>query len=107
MTTSDERTWAMLSHLSFFVLGIIGPIIIMLTKGKESAFVRDQAVEALNFHITALIAVFVSIILIFVVIGIFTLIAVYIGAIVLAIMAAIASYRGERYRYPVNIRLVK
>ena len=97
----------MLSHLSFFVLGIVAPIIIMLTKGKESAFVRDQAVEALNFHITVLIAVFVSIILIFVVVGIFTMIATYIAAIVFVIMAAVASYRGEAYRYPVNLRLVK
>jgi uncharacterized Tic20 family protein len=89
------------------VLGIIGPIIIMLTKGKESPFIRDQAVEALNFQITVCIGYLVSIILIFVVIGIFTFIALAIGGIVLAIMGAMAAYRGERYRYPVAIRLVK
>lgn len=105
--TSDDRTWAMLSHLSYFVFGIIGPIIIMVTKGKESPFVRDQAVEALNFHITLLIAYAASFILIFVVVGIFTFIAVIIGGTVLAIMASIAGYRGQRYRYPVTLRLVK
>jgi uncharacterized Tic20 family protein len=107
MSASDERTWAMLSHLSFFVLGIIAPIVIMLTKGKESAFVREQAVEALNFHITVAIAYFVSFILIFVVIGFFTLAVVIIGGMVLAIMASIAAYRGDHYRYPVSLRLVK
>jgi uncharacterized protein len=105
--TSDDRTWAMLSHLSYFALAIIGPILIMVTKGKESAFVRDQAVEALNFHITLLIAYVASFILIFVVIGIFTFIAVVIGGTVLAIMASIAGYRGQPYRYPVTLRLVK
>jgi uncharacterized Tic20 family protein len=105
--TPDERTWAMLSHLSYFVIGLIGPIIIMLTKGKESAFVRDQAVEALNFHITVIIAIFASLILFLVVIGIFTLIASVVVAVVFTIMAAMASYRGERYRYPISLRLVK
>jgi uncharacterized Tic20 family protein len=105
--TSDDRTWAMLSHLSYFVLSLIGPIIIMLTKGKESAFVRDQAVEALNFHITLAIASIVSFILIFVIIGIFLLAAVIIAGAVLAIMGAIAAYNGTAYRYPLILRLVK
>jgi uncharacterized Tic20 family protein len=99
--------WAMFSHLSFFVFGLIGPIIIMLTKGNEGAYVREQAVEALNFHITALIACVVSALLVLVLIGIFTLIATIVVAIAFTIMAAIATNRGERYRYPINLRLVK
>jgi uncharacterized Tic20 family protein len=105
--TSDDRTWAMLCHLSFFVFGLLGPLIVMLTKGKESAFVRDQAVEALNFHITVAIAAFVSAILILVIVGIFLIAAVFIGAAVLTIMAAIAAYNGTAYRYPLTLRLVK
>jgi uncharacterized protein len=107
MSPSDERLWALLSHLSFFVLAIIAPIVIMLTKGKESAFVRHHAVEALNFHITFAIAILVSVVLIFVIIGIFTMIAAYIVGIILAIMASVASNKGEWYKYPINIRFVK
>jgi uncharacterized Tic20 family protein len=105
--TSDDKTWAMLSHLGTLVLGFIAPLVIMLTKGKESEFVRDQSVEALNFAITLAIVYVVSIILTFVVIGIFTFIAAFICHIVFAIMGSMAAYRGERYRYPINIRLVK
>jgi uncharacterized protein len=105
--SSDARTWAMLSHLSIFVIGIIGPLVIMLTKGKEDTFVREQAVEALNFQITLFIAYIVSFILFFIVIGIFTFLATVIAGIVLAIMASIAAYRGEHYRYPVTLRMVK
>ncbi len=97
----------MLSHLSIFVIGIIGPLVIMLTRGKDSPYVREQAVEALNFHITLFIAYIVSFVLIFVVVGIFTLIATMIAGVVLAILASMAAYRGEHYRYPVNLRLVK
>jgi hypothetical protein len=97
----------MFSHLSFFVFGLIGPLIIMVTKGNDSAYVREQAVEALNFHITVLLAGVASAILILVLIGIFTLLATAVMAIVFTIMAAIATNRGERYRYPINLRLVK
>jgi uncharacterized Tic20 family protein len=107
IANSDERMWAMFSHLSFFVFGLIGPIIIMATKGNESSYVREQAVEALNFHITILLASLASAILILVLIGIFTLIATIVVAIVFTIMAALAANRGERYRYPINLRLVK
>jgi uncharacterized Tic20 family protein len=107
MSQSDERLWAMLSHLSYFVLALIAPLIIMLTLGTRSAFVRSQSVEALNFHITLLIASVVGLVLSLIGIGIILLVIVWIGGLVLAILASIKSYGGEDYRYPVNIRLVK
>ncbi|MDQ6650729.1 MAG: DUF4870 domain-containing protein [Actinomycetota bacterium] len=97
----------MLSHVSFFVIGLIGPLVVMLTKGTESAYVRRQAVEALNFHITVALASIVAFILVFVLIGFLLLPAVLIGGAVLTVMAAIAASRGEDYRYPVSLRLVK
>jgi len=105
--SSDDTLWAVLSHVSFFVIGLIGPLVVMLTKGNESAYVRNQAVEALNFHIAVAIASVVSFLLVFVLIGFLLLPAVLIGAAVLTVMAAIAASRGEAYRYPVNLRLVK
>jgi uncharacterized Tic20 family protein len=107
MSPNDERLWAMLSHLSYFVLALIAPLIIMLTLGTRSAYVRSQAAEALNFHITLLIASLVGLVLSLIGIGILILILVWIGGLVLAIIASIKSYGGEDYRYPVNIRLVK
>lgn len=107
LSQSDERLWAMLAHLSEIVLALIAPLLIMVLLGKRSAFVEDQAKEALNFHITLLIASAISWVLIFVFIGIFTLIAVIIYGLVFAIIAAIKAYNGELYRYPINIRFVK
>lgn len=112
LSPQDERMWGMFAHLSAFVatlvaMAFLGPLIIMLTMGTRSAFVRRQAVEALNFQITLYIAVTVSALLILVVVGIVLLPAVLIGWVVLTIMAALAANRGEDYRYPVNLRLVK
>jgi uncharacterized Tic20 family protein len=58
----DERTWALLGHLSAlsaFISGlgcVIGPLIIWLIKRDTLPFAGDQAKEALNFNITILIA---------------------------------------------------
>ena len=49
----------------------------------------------------------VSSILFVVVIGYVLLPVVYIGALVLCILAAVASNKGEVYRYPLSLRLVK
>jgi uncharacterized Tic20 family protein len=89
------------------VLGIIGPLVIMLTKGKESGFVRDQAVEALNFHLTLGIFSVLCLILYFLVVPLFLLVAAAVGGAVCAIIGAVTASRGEPYRYPLNVRLVK
>jgi uncharacterized Tic20 family protein len=106
LTPSEERLWAMLAHLSYFVFSIFGPIIIMVVFGPRSAFVGDQAKEALNFHITLLIAGIVSGILILVGIGLILLPAVAIYGLVFAILAAVKANDGEPYRYPLTLRLV-
>lgn len=106
-STRDDRALALVAHLSSLVgVGLIAPLIIYLVKKDSSPFVADQAKEALNFHITVLLAIIASIILIFVVVGIFLLIAVAIGATVLSIVAAIRANDGEAYRYPFTLRLV-
>ena len=105
--TSDEKTWAMLANVGGILIGFLAGLIVLLTKGKESDFVRDQAVEALNFQITVAIAWFVSFILIFVLIGLLLVFVVGIGSLILMIMAGIAANNGQRYRYPINIRMVK
>jgi uncharacterized Tic20 family protein len=106
-TGSEDTLWAVLAHLSFFVLGLIAPLVILLTSGERSPFIRGHAAEALNFHITVLIASVVSFALIFVVVGIFLLPAVLIAAAVFSVLAAVAAGRGQPYRYPVNLRLVR
>ena len=102
----EERMWSLLCHLSYFVFGLIAPLIIMLTLGNRSPYVRHHAVEALNFHITVWIAGIVSGLLIFVVIGILLLPLVLIAGAVFAIIGAIQSYQGVLYRYPPTLRLI-
>jgi len=88
------------------VLGIIAPLIIMLTLGTRSPYVCHHAVEALNFHITVWIAGIIAALTILLLIGIVLLPAVLVTGLVFTIVAAVQSYQGVPYRYPLSIRLV-
>ncbi len=123
MSPSDERLWATGAHLGALLLtlvgggllGFIAPLIVMLTKGKESAFVRRHSVESLNFQLTVLLVALlgflgacilgaltiigaIPVILLLIVYGIFVL--------VVEIVASVRANAGEEYRYPLNIRMV-
>ena len=76
-------------------------------KKDESAFVDDQGKEALNFNITISIAGFIAFLLMFVVIGGLLLPIIGIFWLVMTIIAAVKANGGERYRYPLTIRLIK
>ena len=106
LAPNEEKIWAMLSHLSYFAFAIVAPIVILLALGPRSPFVKDQAKEALNFHITVSIAALASALLILVGIGLILLPAVAIYGLVLAVIASVKSYEGETYRYPLTIRFV-
>jgi len=109
--TSDERTMAMLAHLSAFAgfvpLGHIGgPLIILLVRGGSSPFVSYHAREALNFNITITILVAVSCLLWVVLIGVVLLPIVGIFWFIMTLVAAFKARDGLGYRYPFTLRLI-
>ena len=112
-TTKDDRTWAMLCHLSGlagYVVpfgNIFGPLIMWLIKRDQSWFVDDQGKEALNFQISWAIYMIVSLIAILVLVGIVLVGIVAIGGLVLLIVAAVKANEGIAYRYPLTIRFIK
>ena len=105
--TPDEKTMGILSHILSLVGWFIAPLIIYLVKKDESAYVREQAKESLNFQLTVLICYIVSWFLIFIFIGIILIIILGIADLILVILATIKASEGKLYRYPVNFRLIK
>ena len=123
--SAEERQWAMFAHLSALVGGIltsgwagsigcfIGPLVIWMVKKDTMPFVDDQAKEALNFNITVGIVFLALFVLSVVTLGIGLIIAIPVWIIVgiawlvFTIIAAIKANQGERYRYPLTLRLVK
>jgi uncharacterized Tic20 family protein len=105
-STPDDRTMAMLCHLGGILTAFIVPLIIWLIKKDQSKFVDDQGKEALNFQITILIGYLIAALPSCFLMGVPSL-AVWIIAVVLGIMGAVAANKGEVYRYPLNIRFIK
>ena len=123
--SAEERQWAMFAHLSALLGGIvtagwagsigcfIGPLVIWMVKKDTMPFVDDQAKEALNFNITVAIIFFVLLMLTLFTLGIGiiltgpVMVIVGLAWLVLTIIAGIKANQGERYRYPLTLRLVK
>ena len=107
--SQDDRTMAMIGHLSGIVAGFIGPLIIwLINKDKaDKGWLNGQAKEALNFQITIFIAYVVAGLLTIVLIGMLLIPVILIANLVLCIMAGMKANEGVDYRYPFAIRLIK
>lgn len=126
--TSSERQYAMFNHLAgllslvdFAIIGFVASLVMWLVKRDESEFLDDHGKEAVNFQISLFLYVVIGVIAG----GLFVLLTLGLGALLVVplaiiggvfifvlrlvgcIMAAIAANRGEFYRYPMCIRLIK
>lgn len=104
----DEKNGGMFCHVAVFAgclvpLGnIIGPLVIWLIKNDMLYPFEDYtARQAMNFQITFLLAMLASVLLSFV------LIDFSFFALVVTIRAILASSRGEYYRYPYSLHLIR
>lgn len=105
----DERTLGLVAHLLLIFTWWLGPLILYLVKKDQGGFVVDQSREALNFGITLTIVYIAAWILTLVTFGIlfFLPFLVLIAGLVFGILGCIAANKGQAYRYPVSLRLVK
>lgn len=105
----DEINMGMLAHLLGIFTGFLGPLIIWLIKKEESKYIAESSREALNFQITLLfvyvgLAIFSCITLGF---GAILIFPIWIAAIIFMIIGTVKATKGELYRYPACIRLIK
>ena len=117
----DAVTMSTLCHLSSFAsflipLGnILGPLVIWLLRKDDLPSVDKHGKAALNFNISiavyGLIAVAISLPLIFILIGIpllFTSIAgLFIWWLIATVVAAVNAGNGEFWEYPLSIRFLR
>jgi len=112
---NQEKTWATFCHLSALVnlivwipcANIIGPLVIWLLKKNELPLVDTEGKEALNFQISMTIYFIAAFVLSFVGIGLFLIVPLALTNLILVIIATIKVNNGEKYQYPITIRLIK
>ena len=113
MEQEKERSMATLCHagaLAGIIVpfgNIIVPLIIWLTNKEESALVDAEGKKSLNFQISIVIYMFVSVLLMLVVIGAILLPVIGIFSVVMVIIAAIKTNKGEDFKYPLAITFIK
>ncbi len=120
--SGEQQTWRVLAHASAFIqlLGIpsvVGPLIIWLIR-REDPLVEPHAREALNFQLSLLIYFIAGVVVAFIaaltIVGLILTVFIIIALIVLfllelifALLGTLAASRGEMYRYPLNLDLIK
>jgi len=82
-------------------------LIIWQLKRESDPFVDEQGKESLNFQITVAIASAICYVLMFVLIGFVLLGLLFIGAVVLVVIAGVKANDGVAYRYPFTWRPIK
>lgn len=107
----DAKNWAVMSHLSAFVMflgipSIVGPLVTWLVK-KEDPYVDYHGKEAVNFNLSFMIYGIVSALLILLLVGLILLPIVFITWFVLVIVGAVKAGSGEYYEYPFTIRFIR
>lgn len=100
--SQDDRTMAMLAHLSCMVLAIIGPLIIFLIKKDQSPFVAYHALQALVYQaITSVVAMILVMFLMFVTFGLcFPAVILAFVPWIGGVMWALKANQGEWTGYP-------
>src|SRR5690625_2954569 len=107
MPSNDDRLFSMLIYVLSFPFPLLGPLVIWLLKRDESVFVDCHGKEYFNFFVSYFIYSAVSGFLVLVLIGIPMLIVLGIMGVVFTIIAAVQSYQGVRYRFPLVIRFIE
>lgn len=106
---AQTRQWAGLAHLGG-ILGFVPALVIWLVYRERSAFVEQEAKKALNFQITALIgyvaATVVGNYIPFPFNGSLNF-AVWVVAVIFSIQGYQVVQRGQAYRYPFTLELIK
>jgi uncharacterized Tic20 family protein len=111
--TPEARQWAMFIHFSQLAnlvappVGLILPIVLWQIKKDQLPGIDAHGKMVTNFVISMAIYTFVSIALVFVLIGFVLLPIVGILGVVFPIIGGIKANNGEFWKYPLTIQFIK
>lgn len=104
--SANDKNIAVLTHLGGIFFSFVPGLIVWLLKKDDSPFLGEQAREALNFQITVLIGYLLAWVLAFVLVGFLLVPVIYVANLVLCLIAAVRTSKGESYQYPLSLRLI-
>lgn len=105
MAKKNNSAIILLTHLSGLFIGFMGSLVVLLVTGDKE--VKEHAKRALNWQISLMIYLLISLILTLVLIGFLFIIALSIMNVVFCIIAAVKSNEGKAWDYPITIHFLK
>ncbi len=117
--SGDDRTIAVLAHLSPVIaiifsaglLSFLGPLVVWLIWRDRGPLIRNAAASAFNFNITVWVAGVIgwicAVTLILLPVSIVLWVGAFVAQLVLSIKGAISANRGEVYRYPLQVPILR
>lgn len=113
LQTPEQKQMGLFIHLSqfanliLFPLGIILPIVLWQTQKDKMEGIDAHGKMVVNWMISFTIYMIVSIVLMFVLVGILTALAAMVMGIVFPIIGAVKANNGEFWEYPLTIKFIK
>jgi hypothetical protein len=104
--SANDKNIAVLTHLGGIFFSFVPGLIVWLLKKDDNPFLGEQAREALNFQITVLIGYLLAWVLAFLLVGFLLVPVIYVANLVLCLIAAVRTSKGESYQYPLSLRLI-
>ena len=102
----EVQTQSTLILLSGIIALFVVPLIVYFNQQDKGSELAEQAREALNFQITLAILWAASLVATTFLIGLLFMPFLFLLGLIFPVLAAVSTSRGERYRYPLALRLV-
>jgi uncharacterized Tic20 family protein len=99
-TVAGDTTLAALSHASALVASFLGPLLFLLLADDDDELVKRNAKSSLNFQLVVFVALVVSGLLTFVLVGFLLFPLIGLIDVVLVLMATLKANEGRVYSYP-------
>jgi len=111
----DDRNWNLINHFGgaagAFVSGGVGgwivPLIVLLSQGNRSPYLRSEAVKALNFQVLWSIIGVIGWATACIGIGILITAAAWLVATIFGVVAGIKANNNEPFNYPLTVQIIK
>ena len=107
LSPREERAYAALAHLSQVGGLVLAPMLLLASLGTRSLFVDRHAKEAFNFQVTYLLLFVASVVVALRGTGPTVMGAVAAYGLIFAAVAALRSWQGAFFHYPLAIRFLR
>lgn len=104
---TNPEQWLALLHLSGIFVMLVPPVVIWIWKKEELKDYEDHFKAVMNFQISMLIYLMVSLLLVIIVIGIVLLPLIGLFSTAVVIYNSVKVINGEPYHYPLTLKILK